>query len=328
MEQFFSHAIRDALREEMMRDPDMFLMGEDIGLYGGAFGVTKGLIDEFGPRRVRNTPISENSVVGAAVGAALMGSRPVVEIMFMDFILLAADQILNHAGKYHFMYGDQARVPMVIRAPMGGGRGYGPTHSQCLERLFVSMPGIKVVAPSTPADAKGLLKAAIRDDNPVLFLEDKRLYPTKGNVPEGDGIVPLGKASVVRPGGDVTVVSYAHTLRDCLTAADAAANEGIGAEVIDLRSLSPLDDETILESVGRTGRLVVAEEGHRTGGIGAEIACRVMEKLYYYLDAPIQRVAARDVPIPASPMLEDHVLPAAGDVLAAIRNAVSPEKGE
>jgi pyruvate/2-oxoglutarate/acetoin dehydrogenase E1 component len=319
----YSEAIRDALAEEMRRDERVFLMGEDIALYGGAFRVTRGLLDEFGPARVRNTPISEGGIVGAGIGAALVGCRPVVEIMFMDFITLAVDQLVNHAAKYRFMYGEQARVPLVVRTPAGGHRGYGPTHSQCLERLFFCMPGIKIAAPATPADAKGLLKAAIRDDNPVLFVENKTLYAVRADVPSGEeALVPLGKAAIARRGEHVTVVTYSEMVVQALKAADALEAEGIRVEVIDLRTLVPMDMETVLESVERTGRAVVAEEGHLTGGIGAEVACRIVEKLFYQLEAPVRRVAGMDVPVPVSQPLERAALPSATHIAQAVREVV------
>jgi len=319
----YSEAIRDALAEEMRRDERVFLMGEDIALYGGAFRVTRGLLDEFGPARVRNTPISEGGIVGAGIGAALVGCRPVVEIMFMDFITLAVDQLVNHAAKYRFMYSEQARVPLVVRTPAGGHRGYGPTHSQCLERLFFCMPGIKIAAPATPADAKGLLKAAIRDDNPVLFVENKTLYAVRGDVPSGEeALVPLGKAAIARRGEHVTVVTYSEMVVQALKAADALEAEGIRVEVIDLRTLVPMDMETVLESVERTGRAVVAEEGHLTGGIGAEVACRIVEKLFYQLEAPVRRVAGMDVPVPVSQPLERAALPSATHIAQAVREVV------
>lgn len=322
---YYSHAIREALREEMQRDPQVFLMGEDIAVYGGAFRVTKGLLEEFGPERVRNTPISEGSFVGIGVGAALLGSRPVVEMMFMDFLTLALDQLLNHAAKFRFMYGEQARVPLVIRCPAGGRRCYGPTHSQCLESLVMSMPGVKIAAPSSPADAKGLLKAAVRDDNPVLFVESKILYGRQGEVPEGDHVVPLGQARVARIGEDVTIVTYSQMVEEALKAAELLAEEDIDAEVIDLRTLNPLDLETISASVEKTGKVIVAEEGHRTGGVGAEIGCRIMEELYYYLDGPIRRVAARDVPVPCSAPLEQYVLPDYRSIVAEARAAIEQD---
>ena len=314
---FYSQAIRDALREELLRDERVFLLGEDIAGYGGAFRITRGLVEEFGPERIRNTPISENSIVGVGVGAAMLGLRPVIEIMFMDFITLAIDQLFNHAAKFRFMFGEQVRLPMVIRTPGGGRRGYGPTHSQSLETLFISMPGIKIVAPATPHDAKGLLKSAIRDDNPVLFVENKTLYGMRGEVPDGDYTVPIGKASVLREGRDITFISYSQMVHECIKAADALAADGVSAEVVDVRSLNPLDMDTLCESVQKTGRVVIAEEGHRTGGVSAEIGFRLFESLHYYLDAPIKRVAAKDVPVPAAPVLEKYVLPDWTTVLQA-----------
>jgi pyruvate dehydrogenase E1 component beta subunit len=315
-------ALRDTLRAEMTRDPAVFLMGEDIGAYGGAFGVTRELLGEFGAERVRCTPISEGTIVGAATGAALAGMRPVVEIMFMDFVTLTMDQLVNHAAKIRYMYGPQARVPLVVRTPAGGGRCYGATHSQSLEAWFLHAPGLKVVAPSTPADAKGLLAASIRDDNPVLFVEHKLLYATTGEVPEGDLEIPLGRAAIRREGGDVTVVAYSHSALLAAAAAADLAERGIAAEVIDLRTLAPMDIDTVTASVRKTGRLVCVEEGSRTGGVGAEIAARVAEEAYEYLDAPIRRVAAVDAPLPFSPPLEAAALPGVGDIVAACERLV------
>ncbi len=311
-------ALQEALREEMQRDPRVFLMGEDIGVYGGAFGVTRGLLDEFGPQRVRCTPISEATIVGAATGAAVTGMRPVVEIMFMDFMTLTMDQLANHAAKFHYMYGSQVRVPMVVRTPAGGGRCYGATHSQSLEAWFLHVPGLKVIAPATPADAKGLLLAAIRDDNPVLCVEHKLLYATSGPVPDGSEIVPIGQALVRRAGSDVTLVAYSYYVGVTLQAAEDLAAAGIDAEVIDLRTLAPMDTEAVLASVRKTGRLVCIEEGTRTGGVGAEIAARVAELAYEYLDAPIRRIAATDTPIPFSPALEPVVLPQKDDIVRVV----------
>ncbi|HVO25497.1 MAG TPA: alpha-ketoacid dehydrogenase subunit beta, partial [Candidatus Margulisiibacteriota bacterium] len=312
-------ALQEALREEMQRDPAVFLMGEDIGAYGGAFGVTRGLLAEFGAERVRCTPISEASIVGAAIGAALTGMRPVVEIMFMDFLTLAMDQLANHAAKVRYMYGPQVRVPLVLRTPAGGGRCYGATHSQSLEAWFLHVPGVKVIAPATPADAKALLRAAIRDDNPVLCVEHKLLYATTGPVPDDGELGGIGRAVVRRPGRDVTLVAYSYYVGVALEAAQQLAGDGIEAEVLDLRSLVPMDSDAILASVRKTGRLVCVEEGTRTGGVGAEIAARVAEDAYEYLDAPIRRVAAADVPIPFSPALEPLALPQSGDIVGAVR---------
>lgn len=316
-------ALQAALREAMQRDPRVFLMGEDIGSYGGAFGVTRGMLDEFGPARVRCTPISEASVVGAATGAALTGMRPVVEIMFMDFLTLAMDQLANHAAKFRYMYGPQASVPLVVRTPAGGGRSYGATHSQSLEAWLLHVPGLKVIAPATPADAKGLLAAAIDDNNPVICVEHKLLYATTGPVDEHAAAVPIGRALVRRSGADVTLVAYSYYVGVALQAADALAADGIDAEVIDLRSLVPMDTELVLASVRKTGRLVCIEEGTRTGGVGAEIAARVAEHAYEYLDAPIRRVAAADTPIPFSPALEPLALPTQDDIVRTVHEILA-----
>ncbi|MBI4519139.1 MAG: alpha-ketoacid dehydrogenase subunit beta [Deltaproteobacteria bacterium] len=312
-------ALQEALREALQRDPLVFLLGEDIGEYGGAFGVTRGLLAEFGAERIRCTPISEATIAGAAIGAAVTGMRPVVEIMFMDFLTLTMDQLANHAAKFRYMYGPQARVPLVLRTPAGGGRSYGATHSQSLEAWFLHVPGIKVVAPATPADAKGLLAAAILDDNPVLVVEHKLLYATTGMVPDGEVLVPIGRAAVRRPGSDVTLVAYSYYAGVALQAAEQLAAEGIDAEVIDLRTLVPMDTGAVIESVRKTGRLVCIEEGTRSGGVGAEIAARVSELAYEYLDGPIRRVAAADVPIPFSPPLEQLDLPQLADIVDTAR---------
>ncbi len=315
-EMYYSEALRGALREEMAGDETVFLLGEDIAGYGGAFGVTRGLMDEFGEERVRNTPISEGSFVGAAVGAALMGMRPVVEIMFMDFITLAFDQLVNHAAKFYFIYGEP--IPMVVRTPSGGRRGYGPTQSQSLEAVMASIPGLKVVAPSSPFDAKGLLKSAIRDNNPVVFVENKVLYQTRGEVPDNDYTVPIGEASIVREGGDVTVAAYSAMVPEAVRAAEALAKKNVEVEVVDLRTLRPLDIDTIVGSVKKTGRLVVAEEANAPGGIAGEVALGVFERAYHSLKAPIKRVAAADRPIPASPVLEKATIPGAQQVAEAV----------
>src|SRR5581483_8846065 len=271
----FALAIRTALAEEMRRDPRVFLIGEDIGVYGGAFGITDGMLAEFGPERVRDTPISEQAIVGAAIGAALGGMRPVAEIQFFDFILLAMDQLANQAAKIHYMFGGQISVPIVVRSPAGSGTGAAAQHSQSLEALFAHIPGLKVVAPSTPADAKGLLLASIRDPNPVLFVEHKLLYKTVGPVPDGNAPIPLGVADVKRPGKDVTVVATQIMVPRALAVAERLAGEGIDVEVIDPRTLMPLDQGTIDTSVRKTGRLVIAHEAVKAGGIGAELAARI-----------------------------------------------------
>jgi pyruvate dehydrogenase E1 component beta subunit len=294
----------------MARDRSVILMGEDIGVYGGAFGVTRGLLDRFGADRIIDTPISESSFVGMAVGAALAGMRPVVEIMFMDFITLAVDQFVNQAAKLHYVFGEQARCPLVLRTVCGGGRAYGPTHSQSLEAWFVHAPGIKVAAPASPSDAMGLLKTAIRDDNPVLFLEHKRLYGMKMPVSKrGPHPIPFGRAAVPRKGRDLTVVAWSWMTVEAWMAAEMLAAEGIEVELIDMRTLSPLDTRTVTDSVRKTGRLLIVEEGCATAGIAAEIGFRVFEHAYDCLDTPIRRVAAPDVPVPASPVLEKAVLP-------------------
>ncbi|MBN2451936.1 MAG: alpha-ketoacid dehydrogenase subunit beta [Lentisphaeria bacterium] len=319
---YYSKAVNEALDEELARDPDVLLIGEDIGVYGGAFGVTKGLYDKYGPERIWETPISENSIVGLAVGAAMMGLRPVVEIMFMDFIALAMDQILNSAGKLHYMYNGQVTVPMVVRTPGGAKGGYGPSHSQMLTNLFVGVPGIRVVAPSDAAQAKGLLKSAIRDPNPVLFIENKRLYPQRGHVPPGEYTRDLGQAVVAAPGSDVTIAAYSAMVPICLAVKQAVEPRGISLEVVDLVSLQPLDMETIAASVRKTGRLVIAEEACLTGGVGAEVAARVAAECLDALEAPIRRVAAHDVPVPSAPELERVVLPGAEDVVLAVRDVL------
>jgi pyruvate dehydrogenase E1 component beta subunit len=314
----YSQALREALIEEMERDPRILLLGEDIGVYGGVFKVTEGLLARFGPERVRETPISEAGFIGAAIGLAMTGRRPVPELMFMDFAYVAADSIFNQAAKMHSMSGARVKVPMVIRTQQGGGRGNAAQHSQSLETFFTHIPGLKVVLPATPYDAKGLLKSALREDNPVVFIEHKLLYNTKGLVPEATYTIPLGVADIKRPGTDVTMVSLSRTVLHALEAADEAAEAGISTEVIDLRCTVPLDLETILASVRKTGRLVVAHESHRRLGIGAEIAALVQEHAFDYLDAPIVRVGALDVPIPSSKPLEDFVLPGKSQILEAL----------
>ncbi len=317
MPMYYSHAIRAALAEEMERDERVILIGEDIAEYGGAFKITAGFAEQFGAERVRNTPIAEGGFTGVAIGAALTGLRPVVEIMFMDFITLAMDQLINHAAKFGFQYGEQAKVPLVVRTPAGAGRCYGPTHSQSLERHLVATPGLIVVAPATAYDAKGMLKSAIRSDDPVIFVESKVLYGRQGEVPEDDYTVPLGQAKVVREGEDFTVVAYSRMTEEALRTAEWLAKQDLSCEVIDLRTLSPLDTETVAQSVQKTGRVVVAEEGPLTGGIGAEIVARIVDSTFDYLQAPPQRVAAADVPIPASRVLEEAVVPSAYDIAHA-----------
>lgn len=324
----YAEALNEALREEMRRDPTVFVMGEDVAVWGGGgiFGVTKGLVEEFGPERVRDTPISEEAIAAVSVGAAATGSRPVAEIMYVDFIGLAMEPIVNQAAKLRYMFGGKARVPLVIRAQEGAGRGNAAQHSQSLEAWFCHIPGLKVVTPSTPADAKGLLKSAIRDDNPVIFLEHKALYFTKGSVPDGDVTIPLGVADIKRVGGDVTVVGLHTMVGKALQAAQQLAAEGIELEVIDPRSLVPLDETAIVESVKKTGRLIVSHEAYTRGGYGAEIITRVVEAAFDYLDAPPVRVCARDVPVPYSGVLETAALPQVDDLVAAARSLMHRDR--
>ncbi|MBI2131348.1 MAG: alpha-ketoacid dehydrogenase subunit beta [Candidatus Tectomicrobia bacterium] len=317
----FVEALNEALHEEMERDKKVFVIGEDVEL-AYVFGVTKGLAARFGKDRVRDTPISELGIVGAGVGAAMAGYRPVIEIMFMDFIMLAMDPLINQAAKLRYMLGGQLSVPMVVRTPGGGGVQYGPTHSQCLEAWFMQVPGIKVAVPSDPADGKGLLKTAIRDDNPVLFVEHKMLYKQKGPVPEGEHLVPFGRAAIKRPGADVTLVGVGYQVVNCLRAAEALAGEGIDAEVIDPRTLAPLDTAAMAESVRKTGRCVVVEEGHLRSGAGAEIAAAIQQEAFDYLDAPIGRVAALEAPIPFEPRLEEFVLPSPDKIVKAVKQTL------
>ncbi len=312
----YTQALREALTEEMERDPSIILMGEDIGAYGGVFRVTEGLLAKFGPDRVRDTPISEAGFIGMSVGLAMTGKRPVPELMFMDFALVAADSIWNQAAKMRAMSGGRVKVPMVIRAQQGGGRGNGAQHSQSFEALFTHIPGFKVILPATPADAKGLLKSALRDENPVMFIEHKLLYNTKGPVPDGEYTIPLGVADVKREGSDLTIVAYSRQLLFALEAAETLQREhGISAEVIDLRCTVPMDMETIVKSLKKTHRLLITHESHAACGVGAEIAMRVMEMAFDELDAPIVRVAGLDVPIHAARTLEELVLPQPGAIV-------------
>jgi pyruvate/2-oxoglutarate/acetoin dehydrogenase E1 component len=316
----YLEAVREALTQEMRRDPEIFLIGEDIGVYGGAFGVTRGMLEEFGPERVRDTPISEAAIAGAATGAALMGMRPVMEIMFMDFLTISMNQLVNQAAKIRFMFGGKASIPMVIRAPAGSGTGAAAQHCQSLEAWFVHTPGIKVVAPATPHDAKGLLISAIRDNNPVLFMEHKLLYRTKGLVPEEEYTVPLGLAQVRREGRDVTLLAYSIMVPRSLEAAEQLATEGVEIEVVDLRSLKPLDRESIIGSVSKTGRVLIVHEAPQTGGFGGELAAVVAEsEAFDYLDAPMRRLGGRDIPIPYNRTLERATVPQVEDIVAAAR---------
>lgn len=301
----FRQALHDTLREELLRDENVFLMGEEIGVFEGSYKITAGLLKEFGPKRVVDTPIAENGFVGMATGAAMLGLRPVVEIMTINFIVLAMDEIVNHAAKIYSMFGGQTPVPMVIRTPGGGGQQLAATHSQNLEVWFAHVPGLKVVAPSTPADAKGLLRSAIRDNNPVIFLENLGLYNMKGEVPDGEYVIPFGKANVMKEGTDLSIISYSQMAAVALDVAQEMHKEhNLNIEVIDIRSLRPLDKETLINSVKKTGRAVIFEYDWRTYGIGAEIAAMLQEEAFDYLDAPIKRVASAEVPLPYSKPLE------------------------
>jgi pyruvate dehydrogenase E1 component beta subunit len=311
-------ALRDAMAEEMRRDEGVFVMGEDVGVFRGAFKVTDGLLDEFGERRVRDTPISENTIVGTGVGAAMGGLRPIVELMTVNFALLALDQIVNHAAAIPYMFNGQAKVPMVIRMPGGGGHQLGPTHSHSFEALYLQVPGLLVACPSTPADAKALLKAAIRDDNPVIFIEHESLYGIRGEVPEGDNVLPFGQAVVRREGSDVTIVGILKMAHVAEEAAQILADEhGVQAEVIDPRTLRPLDLDTILESVRKTNRGVIVEEGWPHGGVGANLSTLITEQAFDDLDAPVQRVTGADVHMPYSKRLEQAAIPHSEHVVSA-----------
>ena len=321
VEIFYLEAIRQALFEEMERDARVFVLGQDVGVYGGAFKVTEGLQERFGKERVLDTPLAEEAIVGGAIGAAMRGMRPVAEMQFIDFISRAFDLLTNFAAKNRYRTG--VGVPMVVRGPCGGGVHGGPFHSQNPEMYFVKTPGLKVVAPATAYDAKGLLKAAIRDDDPVLFLEHKFLYRrVKDRVPEEDYVVPIGKAAIRRPGADLTIVTYGAMVWTALEAAEILAKDGVSAEVLDLRTLLPLDEEAILASVRRTGKCLVLHEDTRTGGLGAEIAATLSEKAFEWLDGPILRVTAPDTPVPYSPPLEEAFLPNVNTLLAAARKLV------
>jgi pyruvate dehydrogenase E1 component beta subunit len=315
----YREGLRQALKEKMEGDPRVFILGEDVGAYGGAYSVTRGLQEEFGPERVRETPIAESGIVGAAIGAAMGGMRPVAEIMTINFALLAIDQIVNHAAKFHYMFAGKIKVPLVVRTVSGWGQ-LGATHSQTFENWFASVPGLKVVAPATPRDAKGLLKTAIEDDDPVIFIEHSLLYGVRGEVPDADFREPLGQALVLREGTDVTIAAYSRMTQVSLRAAVQLEEQGISAEVIDLRTLRPLDMNSIYESVRKTHRLVVAEEDWRTIGIGAEIAASAAEACFDDLDAPVRRVAMPDVPMPYAKNLELALVPTEEEVVAAVRS--------
>jgi pyruvate dehydrogenase E1 component beta subunit len=315
-------AISQALWEEMERDPDVFIMGQEVGVWGGTYAVTKGFYDHFGGKRVRDTPIAESAIVGAAIGSALTGLRPVAELMTINFAFVAMDHIVNEAAKLHYMFGGQMVLPLVIRTVGGGGRQLGATHSQTPDAIFAHFPGLKVVAPGTPADAKGLLKAAIRSQDPVMFIEHATLYQTRGEVPDGDYIVPIGKSVVQRPGRDVTIVTYSKMLELSLKAAEKLSQEGIEAEIVDLRSLRPLDMDPVIESFKKTNRAVVVEEGWPSYGVGAEISSRIYEQAFDYVDAPVKRVAQKEVPLPYNRTLEQMAIPNVDDIIAAVKEVL------
>ena len=315
----YAQAIKDAMSEEMRKDEKVFLMGEDVGLYGGAFGVSVGMFQEFGEERVRDTPISEAAIVGAAAGAAVTGMRPIAEIMFSDFMTISMDQLVNQAAKMRYMFGGKAKVPMVVRTAGGSGTGAAAQHSQSLEAWFCHVPGLKVVIPSTPYDAKGLLKAAIRDDNPVVFIEQKLLYRRKGEVPEGDYIIELGKADIKREGKDLTIITYGRMVPTCLKVAEDLEKEGIDIEVVDPRTLRPLDTDTLIASAKKTGRVLIVHEAVQTGGFGGEIAATIADsEAFFYLDAPIKRLGGLDIPIPYNPELERNAVPTEEKIREAV----------
>lgn len=318
-EMTYAKAVRLAMIEEMRKDPDVFLIGEDVGIYGGSFGVTKGMIEEFGEERIKDAPISEAAIVGASVGAAVTGMRPIAEMPFSDFITIGMDALVNQAAKMRYMFGGQAKVPMVVRLPGGSGTGAAAQHSQSLEAWFCHVPGLKVVAPSTPNDAKGLLKASIRDNNPVVFIESKLLYKVKGMVEEdSEFIIPLGKAEVKKEGKDVTIIAYGRMLPTVLKVAEEVKKEGIDVEVIDPRTLVPLDKKKMIQSVTKTGRVIVVHEAAKTGGYGGEIASVIAEsEAFHVLKSPIIRLAGKDVPIPFNPDLERAVVPSKEDIKEA-----------
>jgi pyruvate/2-oxoglutarate/acetoin dehydrogenase E1 component len=315
----YKEAVRDALREEMRRDERVFLLGLDIGRFGGTYKATDGLWQEFGDERVRDTPLSEAAIAGAAVGAAMTGLRPVAEIMYMDFTAIAMDQIVNQAAKLRYMSGGQARIPVVFRTQEGAGRSSAAQHAQSLEAWFAHIPGLKVALPATPYDVKGLLKTAIRDDSPVLFIEHKLLYNTRGEAPEEEYLIPFGEARICREGTDVTVVAISRMVLKALESAEQLALEGISVEVIDPRTIVPLDIERIVKSVEKTRRLVITHEGYERCGVGAEIATQVMERALYHLEKPVKRVCGRNVPVPFAPVMENYVIPGPADVARAVK---------
>jgi pyruvate dehydrogenase E1 component subunit beta len=315
-------AISQALMEEMDRDPAVFILGEEVGVWGGTYAVTKGFFDKYGAERVKDTPIAENAIIGAAIGAAMVGQRPIAELMTINFAFSAMDYVVNQAPKLHYMFGGQFKLPLVIRAVGGGGRQLGATHSHTPDAIFAHFPGLKVVSPGTPADAKGLLKTAIRSDDPILFIEHATMYQVRGEVPEGEYLIPIGQSKVQREGKDVTVVTYSKGLEISMKAADDLAKEGIQVEVVDLRTLRPLDMEPVLESFKKTNRAVVVEEGWKSFGVGSEVAARIYEQAFDYADAPIRRVAQKEVPLPYNRTLEQAALPQVEDVIAAVKEVM------
>jgi len=315
-------AISQALMEEMDRDPSVFIMGEEVGVWGGTYAVTKGFYDKYGPERVKDTPISESVIVAAAVGAAMVGQRPVAELMTINFAFAAMDSIVNQAAKLHYMFAGQFKVPVVIRAVGGGGRQLGATHSQTPDVIFAHFPGLKVISPGTPEDAKGLLKSAIRADDPIMFIEHAAMYQVRGEVPDEEYLIPIGKSKVQRPGSDVTVVTYSKGLELSMKAAEELSKDGIEVEVVDLRTLRPLDMEPVLESFKKTNRAVVVEEGWKSYGVGAEISSRIYEKAFDYVDAPILRVAQKEVPLPYNRNLEQLALPQVLDIVTAVKEVM------
>jgi pyruvate dehydrogenase E1 component beta subunit len=315
-------AISQALMEEMDLDPSVFILGEEVGVWGGSYAVTKGFFDKYGPERVKDTPIAENAILGGAIGAAMVGQRPIAELMTINFAFSAMDFIVNQAAKLHYMFGGQFKLPLVIRAVGGGGRQLGATHSQTPDAIFAHFPGLVVIAPGTPADAKGLLKSAIRSNDPVLFIEHATMYQTRGEVPEGEFLIPIGKSKIQREGKDVTIVTYSKGLELSTKAADELAKEGIQAEIVDLRCLRPLDMGPVLESFKKTNRAVIVEEGWMSYGVGSEIAARIYENAFDYIDAPIKRVAQKEVPLPYNRTLEQAALPQVEDVIKAVKEVL------
>ena len=315
-------AISQALMEEMDRDPAVFILGEEVGVWGGTYAVTKGFYDKYGPERVKDTPIAENAILGGAIGASLTGLRPVAELMTINFAFSAMDYIVNQAAKMHYMFGGQMVLPLVIRAVGGGGRQLGATHSQTPDAVFAHFPGLKVIAPGTPKDAKGLLKSAIRSQDPILFIEHATLYQSRGEVPDGDYTIPIGKSVIQRPGKDVTLVTYSKMLETSTKAAEQLSKEGIEVEIVDLRTLRPLDMDPILESFKKTNRAVIVEEGWKSYGVGAEIASRIYEEAFDWVDAPIKRVAQAEVPLPYNRSLEQLALPSVENIISAVKEVL------